>query len=217
MIEKLHYITQDVEGFSHAELAEQACKGGAKWVQLRVKNKTAREWFDSAEQTKEVCKRYKATFIINDNVELAKELNADGVHLGKEDMSVEEARKILGENAIIGGTANTLEDVVKLINSGVNYIGLGPFCFTSTKANLSPILGIEGYRLIITQLRTLNFELQIPLIAIGGIKPEDIELIMQTGVYGLAISSAVNLDSNRENRTRIFLNQLNEFNLCKSV
>ena len=92
----------------------------------------------------ELCYKYGATLIIDDEVQICKDLNSDGVHLGKNDMDPEEARKILGNTKVIGGTANTFEDIVTLVNKGVDDIGLGPFRFTTTKDNLSPILGIEG-------------------------------------------------------------------------
>src|ERR1700758_3328524 len=111
MISKLQYITQDVEGKSHQQLAEEACTVGADWVQLRVKSKSAIEWKKIAMEAVTICNKHKAKLIINDNVSLAKEIGAHGVHLGKEDMNPVEARKILGNNFIIGGTANTFEDI----------------------------------------------------------------------------------------------------------
>src|ERR1035438_4698604 len=94
-ISRLHYITQDIAGFTHPQLVELACIGGANWVQLRVKNKQYDEWLKIALETKSICKKYGARLIINDNIQIAKEISADGVHLGKEDMSPNEARKIL--------------------------------------------------------------------------------------------------------------------------
>jgi thiamine-phosphate pyrophosphorylase len=153
MISKLHYITQDLADHSHSALAEQACIAGVDWVQLRIKNKTFDDQVIIANETAEICQKYNAKLIINDNVKLAKEVNADGVHLGKTDMEPAEARRILGNDFIIGGTANTFEDIIRLVQSGVEYIGLGPFRFTSTKENLSPILGIEGYKNIMKKCR----------------------------------------------------------------
>src|SRR4051812_38138646 len=98
MITEIQYITQHIENVSHAELAEEACKGGINWIQLRVKNFSIDEVRRIALETKAVCKKYGATFIVNDHVQLAKEVDADGVHLGMEDMSPEEARRILGND-----------------------------------------------------------------------------------------------------------------------
>ena len=111
------------------------------------------------------------------------------MHLGKNDMPIDEARKILGSDKIIGGTANTFEDVERLYRQGADYIGCGPFRFTTTKKNLSPILGLEGYQRIVKQMHDANINL--PIVAIGGIKAEDIPAIMQTGVTGIAVSGAV--------------------------
>ena len=203
MISRLHYITQDLPGFSHAQLAEFACKGGADWVQLRVKNKTYDEWLRMAQEAKLVCLKYGAKLIINDNVRIAKEVGADGVHLGKEDMNPKEARKILGSNFIIGGSTNSMEDVRRMMENGCEYIGIGPYRFTSTKENLNPVLGLEGIRKIADQ-----FGKKIPMVAIGGIKLEDIEPLMQTGIREVAVSSGINLAEDKIGTTEKFLKEL---------
>jgi len=194
MISNLHYITQDVEDVSHQQLAINACEAGIDWVQLRVKNKHHHEWVDIAWEVKKICHQYNVKLIINDNVSVAKIVNADGVHLGKTDADPLEARKELGENAIIGGTANTFDDIKTLVDKGVNYIGLGPYRFTSTKNNLSPILGLQGYQEILKQCKINN--ITIPIIAIGGIQPEDVKLLINEGVYGIAVSSAITFSKN---------------------
>lgn len=188
-IARLHYITQTLPTHSHAELAAQACAGGARWVQLRIKQADPTTWYTAARETQRVCKMYGAAFIVNDNVELARELAADGVHLGKQDMPPSQARVLLGSDAIIGGTANTLDDVVALAKAGVDYIGLGPFRFTTTKENLSPILGVEGYTSIVAQCKQQGIAL--PIVAIGGIVHSDIAHLLATGVHGIAVSSAI--------------------------
>ena len=198
MISKLHYITQEIVGKTHAQLAEEACQNGVRWVQLRLKNKSEEEWKTIAIETLAVCKKHGAKLIINDNVVLAKEIGADGVHLGKRDMSPVEARKILGSNFIIGGTANTFEDVKSHTAAGVDYIGLGPFRFTATKEKLSPVLGLQGYSTIMRQCRRV--QISIPVIAIGGIIPEDVEEIIGTGIYGVAIAGAI---ANAENKSEV--------------
>ncbi|HEX7415361.1 MAG TPA: thiamine phosphate synthase [Bacteroidia bacterium] len=214
MISKLQYITQNAEGFTHAQLAEEACMSGVDWIQLRVKNKSYAEWKAIAIETLAVCRKYHAKLIINDNVELAKEINADGVHLGKEDSSIAEARKIFGTTFIIGGTANTFEDIKAHTASGIDYIGLGPFRFTSTKEKLSPILGIEGYRQIINKCRENN--ITVPIIAIGGILVNDVSEILSAGVYGVAIASAITHSPNKKETIKEFLSQLNQ-RVLKSV
>ena len=200
---RLQFIT------TNAAEAEKACKGGVRWVQLRVKNKPVVEWQAIAFETKKVCKQYGATFIVNDNVEIVKSVGADGVHLGKEDMRPDEARKILGSNFIIGGTANTIEDIRRLNEMKVDYIGLGPFRFTSTKANLSPVLGTNGYTEIMRQCAIEN--IIIPVFAIGGIQLGDIEVLMQTGVYGIAVSSAIAGAEDIEVAARSFIEQTNAY------
>src|ERR1035437_1341575 len=202
-ISRLHFITQDITGFTHPQLAELACIGGADWVQLRVKNKSFDEWLKLAQETKLVCLKYGAKIIINDNVQIAKEISADGVHLGKEDMSPKDARKILGSNFIIGGSTNTMEDVRRMMEDSVDYIGIGPFRFTSTKEKINPILGFDG-----TQTITKQFGNKIPIIAIGGIKLEDIKPLMQTGIHGVAVSSGINMTEDKSEATKKFITAL---------
>jgi thiamine-phosphate pyrophosphorylase len=206
MISKLHYITQELQDQSHSDLAESACLAGVDWVQLRVKNKSYNEYLDEATKTKDICKKYGVKLIINDNVKIAKEVGADGVHLGKTDMDPLEARQMLGKNFIIGGTANTFQDIERLSAAKVDYIGLGPFRFTSTKKDLSPILGLEGYKKIIQQCREKG--ISIPIISIGGIKKEDVKSIIQIGIFGVAVSSAINLSENKAETVKIFFEEL---------
>lgn len=209
MIARFHYITQDLPDFSHPQLAEFACKGGADWVQLRVKNKSYNAWLKIAQETKLVCLKYGARLIINDNVLIAKEIGADGVHLGKEDMNPKEARKILGNTFIIGGSTNTMDDVKRMVDDGCDYIGIGPYRFTSTKEKLNPVLGLEGIKEIINSLpKGEGWGGALPVIAIGGIKLEDVEPLMQTGIYGVAVSSAINLEKDKEGMARKFMQRL---------
>jgi len=196
MIAKLQYITQDLVSTTHARLAEEACKAGALWIQLRVKNTPCHEWKEIALQTQAICRQYGAKLIINDSMTLAKDIGADGVHLGKKDLSTLEARRILGKDFIIGGTANTFEDIQMHAEAGVDYIGLGPFRFTSTKNQLSPILGLGGYKIIIDRCRSTN--INIPLIAIGGIQVNDVEEILRAGIYGVAVSGAITHADNKK-------------------
>lgn len=181
-ISRLQYIT------TSAALAEKACSSGIDWIQLRLKNTSHDAYKAIAKDVQAVCKTYNATFIINDNVLLAAELQADGVHLGKQDMPVAEAWKILGNNFIIGATANTAADVMHHAMQPVDYIGLGPFRFTTTKENLSPVLGIEGYKNIFSTVKNMKTP---PVVAIGGIIQEDVETLMQTGIHGIAVSGII--------------------------
>lgn len=199
-ISKLHFITADP---MHAE---EACKGGVDWIQLRVKHKNEDDWKMIAEETKAICKKYGARLIVNDSVKLAKLVGADGVHLGKEDMPPDEARKLLGPDFIIGGTANTFEDIARLGALKVDYIGLGPFRYTQTKANLSPLLGVQGY-LDLMKLCVLE-RINVPVIAIGGIKLNDVDEILATGVYGIAVSSAISHSGDVTATARAFIRKI---------
>jgi thiamine-phosphate pyrophosphorylase len=189
MISNLHFISQETPELTHLECIENACKAGVDWVQLRVKDKSPEEIFAIAKQAKVICDAFGARLIINDHPSVAKKVGAYGLHLGKEDMPVAEARKIVGDEMIIGGTANTIDDIITHAKNGANYIGCGPFRFTKTKAKLSPILGAEGYRNIIAEAKKQN--ITIPIIAIGGIETEDISSILETGMYGIAVSSLI--------------------------
>jgi thiamine-phosphate pyrophosphorylase len=188
-IENFQYITNQWSTLSINEQIELVCSAGCKWIQLRIKDTNQEEWKNIALSAKSICKKYNTTFIINDNVQLAKEVEADGVHLGMNDLSPEIAREILGSNAIIGGTANHFDQIQTLNTQKVDYIGLGPFRFTSTKKNLAPILDIDGYKKIIMECE--NYNINIPIIGIGGITPDDIHNILETGVYGIAASSII--------------------------
>ena len=186
---QLQFISHQNERMSYLDGIREALAGGCKWIQLRMKGATDEEARPIALKVKKLCKEQNATFIIDDRVELVKEVGADGVHLGKNDMPIAEARKILGDDFIIGGTANTFEDVKAHYEAGADYIGCGPFRFTTTKEKLSPILGLEGYREIIQKMKAENID--IPIVAIGGITKEDIPEIMKTGVNGIALSGSI--------------------------
>ena len=186
---KIQFITDGVDSQSVLSQVETVVSNGINWVQFRMKN----ECFDNkvviGEKIKHICAKHGATFIINDDVQLAKVLQADGVHLGLGDMSPVEARELLGENAIIGATCNTIEDIRLRHQQGVDYVGLGPFRYTTTKKNLSPILGLEGYNSIISKM--LDEGIDIPVVSIGGIRVDDIKSLMGTGIHGIAISSLI--------------------------
>ena len=185
----LQYISHFTPQISYAEGIRMALEGGCRWIQLRMKDASAEEIIACAEEVLPLCRRHGAKFLLDDHVELVRQLGADGVHLGKIDMPVDEARKILGPDIIIGGTANTIEDIIRLHKQGADYIGCGPFRFTTTKKNLSPILGLDGYKSIVLKMKELGIDL--PIVAIGGITVEDIPAVMETGVSGIALSGAI--------------------------
>lgn len=185
----LQFISHYTERYSYLDSIRLALEGGCRWIQLRMKDTPDEEVRPVAIEALQMCRDVGATFIIDDRVELVKELGADGVHLGKNDMPISEARKVLGSAFIIGGTANTFEDVKAHYEASANYIGCGPFRFTTTKKNLSPVLGLEGYRHIVELMEEANIHL--PIVAIGGITAEDIPAIMQTEVTGIALSGTI--------------------------
>ena len=203
MIARLHHITQNHSGLSHTEQARRACAGGVRWVQVRVKDTPYDEWLRVCAEVKYICDSYGAVCIVNDNVDIAKAIDAHGVHLGKSDMTIEEARNILGHNKIIGGSSNTIEDIKYLAQTSVDYIGLGPYKFTYTKTNLNPVLGAAGISALIQQMNLLNISL--PVIAIGGITLSDVDNVSSTGVHGIAISSAINLASDSGEAASAFI------------
>ncbi len=191
MISKLQYITQGSSPKEHLENIQNACASGAEWVQLRLKNVDEKTLLQTAKKAREITEHYQTRLIINDHYKIAKEVKADGVHLGKQDTDPIIARDFLYSWQIIGGTANTLEDCKKLISKKIDYIGLGPYQFTKTKENLSLVLGITGYKVLIKELQT-----EIPIIAIGGITLEDTKAILETGVFGVAVSGEITKNFN---------------------
>jgi len=186
---RLQFISHFTDQYNYLDSIRMALEGGCRWVQLRMKGVPESEMEPVALQVREMCREAGAVFIIDDHVELVRKVGADGVHVGKNDMPVDEARRILGADFIIGGTANTLEDVRMHWQRGADYVGCGPFRFTSTKQNLSPLLGLEGYRRLVAGMRAEG--ISIPLVAIGGITLSDVPAIMATGATGIAISGAV--------------------------
>lgn len=193
-INKLHYISQGTNTRAHIENIQKACQHGAELVQLRLKNISEKKILKTAEEVREITSHFHTRLIINDYYKIVKAVNADGVHLGKTDTCPTIAKKELKSWQIVGGTANTIEDCKLLIEKQINYIGLGPYRFTNTKDNLSPILGNQGYQSIIENLNT-----KTPIIAIGGIKVEDITKLLTTGIHGVAISGEITKDFTKIN------------------
>ncbi len=188
-MDKWYYISQE----DHLQNIQNVCEAGIRLVQLRAKNLKEQELLELALAAQQICKKHQAIFIINDHLALAKEIHADGVHLGQNDISPIEARELLDAHQIIGGTANTFEDCKRLITQKVDYIGLGPFRYTATKKNLSPILELEGYQNIISKLKQENSS--TPIYAIGGITQADFNDLLKTNIYGIAISGLISQQS----------------------
>lgn len=200
---KLQYISQGKSQQEQLKNIQEALDAGCKWIQLRFKYANENDLIETADKAKLLCARHKAIFIINDHLEVAASVNADGVHLGLQDESPVIARAMLGKGKIIGGTANTIEDVLQRVEEGCDYVGLGPLRFTSTKEKLSPILGLDGYSDILSELKKKN--ITVPVYAIGGIVLEDIQDLLLTGIYGVAVSGII---TNHPDK-KIIVEQLN--------
>ena len=207
MIDKLHYISQQPENGSHLTAIREALEAGCKWVQLRVKDQPADVILEYAIEANKLCNQHGAKLIVNDHPEIALKAGAYGVHLGLQDMSVAQARRIVGRQMIIGGTANTFQHIRQRVAEGVDYIGCGPYRFTTTKAKLSPILGLEGLKAIVKQMCAAN--MTVPVIGIGGVLPEDIALLIDAGLYGVAISGAITRATDRKAIVDYSYQQLN--------
>lgn len=206
MIAKLHLITQDNLKKSHEQQAIDFLTGGGKWVQFRTKILSEQDTIDQALAIQKVTKQYGGQIIINDKWELAHDLKLDGVHVGLVDTPINEIRSKVNPDFIIGGTSNSFEHIQMHTKHGADYIGLGPFRFTSTKEKLSPVLGLNGYSNIISECNKANISL--PIIAIGGITTEDCQDILNTGIHGVAIASQINLDHDPVSKTDFFLKNL---------
>lgn len=202
-IGRLHVLTDTVlqSRFTHTELARLAIKGGADTIQFRQKSGTTREMIEIVRQLKQLCMDNGATLVVNDRIDVAIAAEAEGVHLGQDDFPIPLARKLLGENRIIGGSAATLEDAQKCLAEGADYIGFGPVYPTTSKEDADPVTGIK-------LLKQAVEAISIPIIAIGGISPENTPEVMQTGARGIAVISAVCCQEDPEQATRELLQAL---------
>ncbi len=186
MIPKLHYISQGSSPKEHLDNIQMACTSGAELVQLRLKNVSEKEILKIAAAAREITSLFQTRLIINDHYKIAKEVKADGVHLGQADSCPTIAREYLYTWQIIGGTANTLQDCETLIEKEVDYISLAPFKLSSTKEDLGQVLGLNGYTVIIEALKT-----KTPIIGAGGITTADVTDILETGISGVAVSGEI--------------------------
>lgn len=169
---------------------------GIKFIQLRMKEASNDEILEVAKQIRPVCDKYCAILIVDDKIELLKSNLFDGVHLGKNDMPIKQARQITQDKYLLGATCNTIQDIQKAIENGADYLGIGPYKYTTTKQNLAPILGLEGYKNIIEYMRDKN--LNIPFYAIGGITLEDLQQLKNIGVFGVALSGTISTATNKQ-------------------
>ncbi len=206
----LQFITHPSDRYTIAEEVQMAIEGGCKWIQLRMKDATYDEMKSTALEIIPICRENDIILVIDDNVELVNELRVHGVHLGKNDMDPRKAREILGPHAIIGVTANTADDILSFRGIDVDYVGVGPFRHTTTKKNLAPVIGLDGYKDIVDKVTAAGNKL--PLVAIGGITLEDVTGIMATGVQGIAVSGSIINAPDPVRYTTQLLNALNPDN-----
>lgn len=192
-------LTQDYLPISHVEQAERLCAVGAKWIQVRMKAAAPATWVSVARDVTTTCHRHGALCIVNDSVELALAVGADGAHLGKLDLDWREARRIAGGRLILGGTVNNAADARRALAAGcLDYVGVGPLRFTSNKQNLAPLLGVSGIRDLVAQLDGL------PAWAIGGVEADDLPALRAAGLAGVAVSSALYREGRIEENYRVF-------------
>jgi thiamine-phosphate pyrophosphorylase len=209
-IEKFQLLTHDIDGYSHEQQALDACMAGVRWIQLRSKKMKHDDLVTTAKEVKRMSVIFNVTFIVNDNVDVAQEANADGVHVGRTDTPVNDARKRLGDKFIIGTSSNTFGDIEEALKNGADYSGLGPYRYTATRQNLNPLLGLDGVRDVMKQYIIQGCKL--PVIAIGGVRVKDVPYLMQTGIHGVAVSSAVYEAEDRKAAVQEFLTQIREAN-----
>lgn len=205
----LQFITHRTARYDEVSGTRAVLAGGCRWVQLRMKDAPTEELLRVGREVARLCREAGATFILDDRADLVGELGADGVHLGKNDMPVAEARRLLGSGRLIGATANTFEDIERAAAQGADYIGLGPFRFTQTKRNLSPLLGLGGYRTIMARCREAGIGL--PVVAIGGIAAEDIRPILGTGISGVALSGSLLGAEDAAEKTKEIIDIINRY------
>ncbi len=189
-IEKLHFITHDIPQHTHVTQAQLACEAGAKWIQYRCLSKDDDGLLGDINIISEICDDWGATLIVTDHIHLKGKADIQGFHM--EDMNADftALRKLIGEEYTLGGSANTVENIIRLAKEGADYAGFGPFKITTTKPNNSPLLGIAGYAEAIQELKSLA--IGFPILAVGGVTLADINPLLATGIYGIAASSAIN-------------------------
>lgn len=189
-IEKFQFITHDVPHLTHVEQAQLACEAGAKWIQYRCLTKNEEQLLEDINAIAEICDDWGTTLIVTNHIHLNGKADIQGFHIEDMDADFIALRKQVGDDITLGGSANTVENLIRLSKQGVDYAGFGPFSTTETKPNSFPLLGVIGYANAIADLRKANIDL--PILAVGGVTLNDIENLMQTGIYGIAASGAIN-------------------------
>lgn len=187
-ISKLHYLTQDLPHRSHLEQMHIACQAGANWVQYRCLTKSDEELISEINEIAAVCDDWGATLILTNHYHLLDRVDAQGVHVEDFEADFAAIRQHITDEKTLGASATNIEMLLRVQNTGVvDYCGYGPFAHTDTKPNNKPLLGFGGYRALQDQ------SVEIPVIAVGGIQLTDVEALIETGIYGIAVSAAINL------------------------
>lgn len=206
-ISKFHYLTQDLAHRSHVEQTAIACKAGANWIQYRCLTKSDAELLEELHQVASICDDWGATLILTNHYHLLDQIDAQGVHLEDMQADFKQIREIISDEKTLGASANTFQDIQRISLSGVvDYIGCGPFSLTKTKPNDYPMLGIRGYDELIRKMK--EEEINLPLLAVGGIKTEDTEPLLKTGIHGVAVSASVNLADDPGEIFKIFYKKI---------
>jgi len=206
-IETLQFITHDIDTLTHIEQAQIACEAGAKWIQYRCLTKDDEALLQDINAIAEICDDWGATLIVTNHIHLNRKADIQGFHIEDMDADFVALREQLGEDITIGGSSNTVEGLIRLAAEGADYAGCGPFSLTTTKPNNSPLLGLEGYRKIASILK--EKEIDLPFLAVGGVTLDDVDALMETGIFGIAASSAINKAENMKEAYQDFYNKLN--------
>jgi thiamine-phosphate pyrophosphorylase len=196
-IARFHVLTDTAiqARWSHAELADAAIRGGAEAIQFRQKRGEMIDLIREARAVRDICRRRGVLFLVNDRVDLALAIDADGVHLGRDDLPIPVARRLLGPRRIIGGSAGTVEEARAGLREGADYLGCGPVFATSTKPDAGPAAGPA-------LLRAIREAVDLPLLAIGGIAHENVAAALAGGADGIAVIAAVCADPDPEGAAR---------------
>ncbi|GIU81478.1 MAG: thiamine phosphate synthase [Acidobacteria bacterium] len=191
-----------ISGLSHAEQVRLLIEGGASFIQIREKKASSRKFYLDAREAVTIARQKGAKIIINDRIDIALAVNADGVHLGQEDIPPRYARKILGDHAIIGYSTHNFRQAVEALKMPINYISIGPIFPTKTKENPDPVVGLEEIKLIKQAIG------DFPLVAIGGINLENIKSVFEAGADCVAVVSAIVSEPNKITEKMMMFNKI---------
>ena len=218
---RIQYITHPDEQFENLAWVHRLHENGVNWIQLRIKEDDFIQRFphkhflatfhEIADTMRAVTEALGMVLTINDEAEVVRFSHAEGLHIGQEDMHPTQVVDQLAEGKILGGTANSIEEIQRFNGVSMSYFGVGPFRATNTKSTLKPVLGIEGYERIINFLKQENME--VPVFAIGGILASDVQPILETGVYGIAVSGAFFNEKHSPESIRAFVDKVEAYEL----